>query len=388
MKRILVIGAGPVGATFALLAHARGLDVRLIDARPDPRHSPSRETRTLALSHGSQQLLERAGVAQALWGGPQCARIRQIHTSQRGGFGRVQLRSEDADVPALGYVVRYSVLQEALDNALAQTNIAMTFDARVQRLDASNGAVEIAGANVDAAAAHLEADVIVLADGGANLDKLPQLEIREKDYGQSAMLGHVELDRPHLDIAYERFTPNGPLALLPSPDGASIASMVWVDSHAAIDALMALDDATACAQFAEAFGRRAGRMLSLTQRRRYPLRLRQASHRTIGRVAIIGNAAQAMHPVAGQGFNLGVRDASVLAQALADGSASEALRNYADNREVDVGRGVAFTDLLASGFLGDALPLRATRGAVLAAVDMLPFARRALATRMLFGARS
>ncbi len=390
-----MIGAGPVGATFALLAHARGLDVQLIDARPDPRQPSGRalnpETRTLALSHGSQQLLQRAGVTETLWQGAQCARIRQIHTSQRGGFGRVLLRAEDADVPALGYVVRYNVLQDALDAELFRAGMDITFGARIQQLDATSGEVAISAPRTDSAeniTTQLAADMIVLADGGANLDKLPQLQIQEKDYGQSAMLGHVELDRPHQDIAYERFTPSGPLALLPSPDGASIASMVWVDSHAAIDALMALDDATVCAQFAAAFGRRAGRMLSLTQRRRYPLRLRQSSARTDGRVAIIGNAAQAMHPVAGQGFNLGVRDAAVLAQAVAELGAGAALAAYAERRDVDVARGVAFTDLLASGFLGDSLPLRATRGAVLAAVDMLPFARRSLAARMLFGARS
>jgi 2-octaprenyl-6-methoxyphenol hydroxylase len=409
-RHILVIGAGPVGATFALLACAQGATVHAIDARPAQTDPLKRETRTLALSHGSFNVLSRAGLAahNAIWQVPHAAEIHRIHTSQAGSFGRVMLTREDASVPALGYVLRYADLQDGLDGLIAEaardnSRLRVSFGARVTAIDADKGECKYL---LDGVAQSAEADLIVLADGGANLDKLPQIAVHEKDYGQSAMLAHISLDRPHHNVAYERFTSTGPLALLPSageidptPNAASAAvatslsrhmSAVWVNSHGAIDELMAQDDEAACAAFQLAFdsrGTRVGRFVSMSERRRYPLRLRQAATRTLGRLAIIGNAAQAMHPVAGQGFNLGLRDAEVLAQCLASDSVAQALAEYQRERAADVGRGVAFTDLLASSFMGDALPLRVGRGLALAAVDLLPFARRALAKRMLFGAR-
>ncbi|MFN5540697.1 MAG: FAD-dependent monooxygenase [Betaproteobacteria bacterium] len=378
MSHVLVIGAGPVGATFALLAKAHGLDVSLIDARK----GPSTETRTLALSHGSRILLEKAGVwGQAL----QPTEIHAIHTSHKGGFGRVMLRREDASVPALGYVVAYAALQDALDRALAANSIQTQFSVRVQTLNSGSASLTYA----DETGSHeASGDVIVMADGGANLDKLPSISLNEKDYGQSAMLAHLVADRDHRFTAYERFTPQGPAALLPAYTGTKDFSMVWVASHETIDELMTLDDDAVRARFQTHFGRRAGQFVALGQRRRYPLTLRQVSARVVDKVVMIGNAAQAMHPVAGQGFNLGLRDAATLANAFTqEADVQTALRAYAQAREPDISTGIGFTDLLASAFMGDSALLRWPRGAALAAVDMLPAVRRALADRMLFGAQ-
>lgn len=379
MTDILVIGAGPVGATFALLAHAHGLRVSLLDAR----QGPSTESRTLALSHGSRVLLERAGgwLAESA-----VTPIHAIHTSQKGGFGKVMLTREDAGVPALGYVVRYSALQDTLDRALTRANISVAYGARVSSIDAHSGElVYDAGGREQ----RVRASLLVMADGGANLDKLAAVTVDEKDYAQSAMLGHLVADRAHGNVAYERFTSEGPIALLPSLGGATHYSMVWVAPHDKIDALMAADDESVKELFQRHFGRRAGQFLTLTNRRRYPLKLRQTSTRVIGKLAIIGNAAQAMHPVAGQGFNLGLRDAAVLASTLAESAdTTAALLSYAAARDVDIARGVGFTDLLASLFANDSTMLRLPRGIALAALDMLPGARRALASRMLFGSRS
>ncbi|MEI6738222.1 MAG: FAD-dependent monooxygenase [Pseudomonadota bacterium] len=384
MADILVIGAGPVGATFALLARARGLDVALIDARA----GASQETRSLALSHGSRVLLERAGAWR-----PDLlpSEIHTIHTSQQGGFGRVRLSRDDVNVPALGYVVSYTAMQAVLDAALVEAGCQVTFGASVSHIaqtsDIADIQFTIAGETRSA-----QAKVIVMADGGANLDKLPGIKIDEKDYGQSAMLAMITSDQQHQHVAYERFTPEGPLALLPYPGNSNAHgdcdyAMVWVASHNKIDMLMALSDTEVRDQFQNYFGTRAGRFISLTKRRRYPLRLRQSSERVVGRVAIIGNAAQAMHPVAGQGFNLGLRDAQTLVNLLSDHSAESAFKMYSNSREPDVSRGVGFTDLLASAFLSDTATLRMPRGLALAAVDMLPVARRWLLSRMLFGAR-
>lgn len=381
MSDILVIGAGPVGATFALLAQARGVSVSLMDAR----EGASTETRSLALSAGSQQLLARAGAWRDDGGDKlNASEIHTVHTSQQGGFGRVKLSRDDAGVAALGYVVGYAKLQTALDNMLETARLAVTFSACVTSIESNNEGVTVkyTQGNTEKIA---HAKMAVIADGGANLDKLDGITVEEKDYGQSAMLATISTDSPHQYTAYERFTPTGPLALLPYL-GEKNYAMVWVAATDKINRLMAATEDDVRAQFQTEFGSRAGKFLTLTKRRAYPLKLRQASARVAGRVAIIGNAAQAMHPVAGQGFNLGLRDADVLANLLAANTIEQALSLYAISRDKDVSRGVGFTDLLASAFLSDLATLRVPRGAALAVVDMLPIARRHLAKRMLFGA--
>jgi 2-octaprenyl-6-methoxyphenol hydroxylase len=385
MDNIVVIGAGPVGATFALLAKRQGLNVSLME----PREGPSRETRSLALSHGSRDILDAANVWSASL---HATEIHAIHTSQKGGFGRSLITREDGGVPALGYVLSYADLQSALDAALEAQHVAVQRGAAVTAFDECGDHVDIRF--TQAGGEHVcKAAVVVLADGGANLGKVPAIAIAEKDYGQAALLGHIETDAPHRGTAYERFTPDGPAALLPH-GGECEYSMVWVSSPARIEELKALDDAAFLAAFQQHFGHRAGRFTHIAGRRSYPLRLRTVSSRVAGNIAVIGNAAQALHPVAGQGFNLGLRDANDLARLLADarreqiGDAafSDALQKYGAARNTDVERSVGFTDFLVSAFSNDHLAMRVPRGLALAAVDMLPFARRALAKRMLFGA--
>ncbi len=385
MPEIVIIGAGPVGATFALLAKRQGLNVSLMEAR----EGPSRETRSLALSHGSRDILDAANV----WGdGLNATEIHAIHTSQKGGFGRSLITREDGGVPALGYVLSYADLQTALDEQLEQQQIEVLRGAVVTAFEEQGDHVDVRF--TQAGSEHVrEAAVVVLADGGANLGKVPAISITEKDYGQSALLGHIETDSPHRSTAYERFTPEGPAALLPL-GGAKDYSMVWVSSPERIDALKALDDAAFLAAFQQHFGHRAGNFKSIGGRRSYPLRLRTVLSRVAGSIAVIGNAAQALHPVAGQGFNLGLRDANDLARLLADARRerigesifSDALKKYDLSRNADVERSVGFTDFLVGAFSNDHLATRVPRGLALAAVDMLPFARRALAKRMLFGA--
>ncbi len=377
MTRVIVVGAGPVGATFALLAQRLGVAVTLLEARD----GPSRESRSLALSHGSREILDAAGVWNADLG---VTEIHRIHTSQRGGFGRMVLSREDAGVPALGYVLSYARIQEALDTALAQRNIAVLRGAAVAGFDESPESISVQYAH--AGELHtLQADAVVLADGGANLDKVGALSVAEKDYAQSALLAHIETDAGHHGTAYERFTPEGPAALLPH-GGEREYSLVWVSSPARIEQLKALDDAGFIAAFAEHFGRRAGSFLKVGPRRSFPLKLRTVSARVAGRIAVIGNAAQALHPVAGQGFNLGLRDADELARRLSGNNSVSALKSFEAGRARDVERSVGFTDLLVGLFSNQHLLTRVPRGLGLAALDVLPFARRALARRMLFGA--
>ena len=386
VDNIVVIGAGPVGATFALLAKRQGLDVSLMEAR----EGPSRETRTLALSHGSRDVLDSANAWNAKLNATE---IHAIHTSQKGGFGRSLITREDGNVPALGYVLSYADLQTVLDEQLERQQISVLRGAVVSAFEERGDHVDIRYTH--AGGEHVcEAAVVVLADGGANLSKLPAISIAEKDYGQAALLGHVEADTPHLGTAYERFTPEGPAALLPH-SGANGYSMVWVSSPKRIDELKALDDAAFLAAFQKHFGQRAGHFDHVAGRRSFPLRLRTVSSRVAGNIAVIGNAAQALHPVAGQGFNLGLRDASDLSRLLANALREQAgtsifsvaMKKYAQERGRDVERSVGFTDFLVGAFSTNYLATRLPRGLALAAVDMLPFARRALARRMLFGAQ-
>lgn len=379
MPGVVIVGAGPVGATFALLAARLGVEVTLLEARA----GPSREMRSLALSHGSRNILETGGV----WNDLAPTEILAIHTSQRGGFGRMRLSYEDAGVPALGYVLSYGDLQQALDRRLDQQGIPVQRGAVVSALDetAEHMAVRY---QIDGVEHRLDASAVILADGGANLGKVPSLTIEEKDYAQQALLGHITTDRAHGGTAYERFTPEGPAALLPH-GGKAEYSMVWVSSPARIDTLKALDDAAFLAAFQQHFGHRAGHFTAIANRRSFPLKLRTVSSRVAGQVVVIGNAAQALHPVAGQGFNLGLRDAADLAQRLAtagDASTRLVLQQYQASREQDVARSVGFTDFLVGAFSNDYLLTRVPRGIGLAVVDMLPGARRALARRMLFGA--
>ena len=382
MPKVIIIGAGPVGATFALLATRLGLSVTLLEAR----EGPSRESRSLALSHGSREILGKCGV----WGDNLPAtEILTIHTSQRGGFGRMRLSHLDAGVPALGYVLSYSDLQAALDSALKKQDVSILRGAAVSAIDAGPGEVKVCF-SLAGSRQTMVADAAVLADGGANLGKVPALSVDEKDYRQSALLGHIVADVPHRGTAYERFTAEGPAALLPY-GGEREYSMVWVSSPARIEELKALGDADFIAAFQRHFGFRAGKFLSISNRCSFPLKLRCVSSRVAGRIVVIGNAAQALHPVAGQGFNLGLRDADDLSQRLGTASEQHAvpqiLQAYQTSRDRDVARSVGFTDFLVGAFSNDYLLSRIPRGIGLAAIDMLPFARRALAKRMLFGAR-
>ena len=385
IDNIIVIGAGPVGATFALLAKRQGLNVTLLEARVGPSH----ETRSLALSHGSREILATANAWNA---NLNATEIHAIHTSQKGGFGRSLITREDGDVPALGYVLSYADLQTALDAQMEAQHIEVQRSAVVTAFAEHGDHVEIsftqAGSQQTSKAA-----IVVLVDGGANLGKVPAISIAEKDYGQAALLGHIETDTLHRGTAYERFTPEGPAALLPH-GGNNDYSMVWVSSPARIEELKALDDAAFLEAFQQHFGHRAGSFKRISARRSYPLRLRTVSSRVAGNIAVVGNAAQALHPVAGQGFNLGLRDASDLANLLSEAQRARsreatfhgALKKYALARNTDVERSVGFTDFLVGAFSNDHLATRLPRGLALAVVDMLPFARRALARRMLFGA--
>jgi 2-octaprenyl-6-methoxyphenol hydroxylase len=375
---VALVGAGPVGATLAAQIARPGLDVQLFEARP----GPGTDVRTLALSHGSFERLEAIGA----WPAAAATPILSIHVSQRGGPGRTLLEAADSGLPALGYTVAYAALEAALARCLGDLGVAVHYARACSGIALDEGEATISFADGSQARARL----LVLADGGANATRIPGIAFTEKDYGQHAVVGALRADRPHAGRAWERFTPQGPMALLPVGERHAL---VWTATPVEAARLLALDDAAFLAELQAAFGDRAGRFTAIEARASFPLRLRAVNTPIALRTAIVGNAAQALHPIAGQGLNLGLRDAAVLAGAIALAGAAELggaamLAQYRDARRRDAGRGIAFTDLLVGAF-SDARRIQTWgRGLALTALDLFAPARRALADRMIHGAPS
>jgi 2-octaprenyl-6-methoxyphenol hydroxylase len=375
---VAIVGAGPVGAALAALLVPAGLSVRVLEARA----APSRDARTLALSQASCDCLGQAGG----WPGSGVTAITDIHVSQKGGPGRTLITAADQGLAALGYTVAYASLEEALGRRLAQLGAAVSWGAACEEIDLGVDGARLRLAGGEA----VEARLLVLADGGANARRIPGLAYAEKDYGQVAVTGPVRTDRPHRGRAYERFTPEGPVALLPVDDRYAL---VWTATPAKAERLLAMDEGAFLAGLQAHFGDRAGRFVASGPLAAFPLRLRTINTTVALRTVIAGNAAQAMHPIAGQGLNIGLRDAAALAAILSaepgvDPGSPAVLEAYRASRRRDAGRGVAFTDFLVGAFM-DARRLPTWgRGAALTMLDLLPPARRWLAGRMIHGAPS
>ncbi|MDH5285835.1 MAG: FAD-dependent monooxygenase [Betaproteobacteria bacterium] len=384
MHDVAIIGAGPVGATLALALAGCGRDVVVLD--PRARGATLRGDRTLALSHGSRLILERLEVWRELAKVEGAVTpILEIDVSQARGFGVTRLTAAEQDVPALGYTVSYVALQRALDEALDAAGVAVRFGSAAR---AVRGGPVAARVEVDAdTPGAIEARLVAVADGaGAQVDGVGR---DRQEYGQCALVASVWRDAPHGGIAFERFTPTGPIALLPERDHYGL---VWTVDPARAAPLIAIDERAFLAELARAFGARVAGFTRVAGRKSFPLALERARSLVGPRIALIGNAAQQLHPVAGQGFNLGLRDAWALAQSVLDAPREELgsprmLSRYAARRRVDRSAGIAFTHGLV-GVFGAELPLVGlARGAGLALLDIVPPAKRAFARAMLHGLR-
>ncbi len=379
---LIVIGGGPVGAALALALRGSGLAVAVLEARDDP--AAAADPRALALSRGSRLVLERLGV----WSRVPATAIRRINVSSRGAFGRAVLTAEECGVPELGCVVGYRDLYRALHEALGASGAAYLTGAEVTDVDCGAEAGRVAfrrGAEAQEATARL----VVLADGGRLAQAVRGVERSERDYGQWAVVAEVRADRAHANTAYERFTAAGPVALLPQGEAYAL---VWTARPEEARELQALDDAAFLERLQEHFGKRAGRFMAAGPRAGFPLALREAEARGVPRLALLGNAAHTLHPVAGQGFNLGLRDAWELSELLlrrrgADPGSGALLEEFRARRRLDTEGGILFTDSLVRVFSNDLPLLAAARGAALTALDLVPGAKRFLARRMMFGAR-
>jgi 2-octaprenyl-6-methoxyphenol hydroxylase len=378
---IAIVGGGPVGASLAVALEGSGLSVAVLEARstleaPDPR--------ALALSQGTRLILERLGAWAKL--ADKATPIETIHVSQRGGLGRAELTAADAGVPALGYVAEYGDLYAALATRLVDCGATVLTGARVTGVHTTSGYGAV-NFQRDGADHLLTARLVVLSEGGKSL---PADLRRDKDYGQSALVCAVATERPHDRRAYERFTPEGPIALLPL--GGDYA-LVWTTPNDRVEARLALSDADFLARLQAAFGDRQGRFLTTGLRSAFPLKLSLAASSGSSRCLRIGNAAHVLHPVAGQGFNLGVRDAWKLAEAILDtprehlGEADLA-RHYSQARRFDVVGGSLMTDIMVESFSNDHFLMKHARGAALAVLDLAPPIKNLFARKMMFGAQA
>jgi 2-octaprenyl-6-methoxyphenol hydroxylase len=388
---LVIVGAGPVGATLALALAESEIGVVALDARAEG--AIGRGDRSLALSHGARLIFERLGVWSAVAAAPGAVTpITAIDISQRGGFGHARLEAAEQGLPALGYVVSYRALQSALDVALARRGTDIRYDCAVTLIDATP-AYAVVETTRGGVALELTARLAALADGGGELAVGDAR--RRHDYGQVALTGKLTPREPHRGIAFERFTPEGPIALLPEADRYGL---VWTTTPMEAEALLALPENEFLAELEQHLGssgvsRRGalpGGFEHIAERRTFPLRLECASRVVEDRRVLLGNAAQALHPVAGQGFNLGVRDAYELAQELLSTpreaiGARDTLAAYARRRRPDRIAGIAFTHGLL-GVFGTGAPLVSwPRGLALTMLDSLPAVKHAFTRAMLFG---
>lgn len=382
---VIIVGGGPVGATLALALAQGAPSLKLVVLEAQADVAARRDTRTLALSHGSRLVLERVGIWRKL---AAVTPITQIHISQRGSFGRALLSAEEAGLPALGYVIPYAELQHALHTALQQCGARYVTGAQVSEVVPGASAAHVHFTH-DGASHTLTSRLVALADGGRSLQDIPGIVRESHDYNQVAVVCQVNTELPHKHQAYERFTEDGPAALLPSGEGYAL---VWTASPERAAQILALNETDFLSQLHAHFGDRQGRFLKAGPRASFPLSLRKSHPITRERLALIGNAAQMLHPVAGQGFNIGLRDAWELSRQIlscapdAIGGAAM-LERYVAGRRIDTQGGIFFTDLLVRGFSNRLQGLRQARGLALSVLDMLPPVKSFVVRRMILGAK-
>ncbi|HEU5467963.1 MAG TPA: FAD-dependent monooxygenase, partial [Steroidobacteraceae bacterium] len=305
---VAIAGGGMVGLSLAAALAELPLDVVVIEpVAPDADAQPSFDSRTTALSAGSRRVLEGIGAWAAVAGG--ATPIRRIHVSERGAFGTAILTAEEQGVASLGYTVENRLLGESMRARVAALPRVRLRHARVTGIATGAGAVRI---ETDVGGTY-EARLVVAADGAQSAARaLLGIGASVSDYGQHAIVAHVDATRFHDYTAYERFTSDGPIAALPIGEGRS--AVVWTHEPVAARRALALDDRAFIAELQAAFGLRLGRFTRVGKRQAYPLALSRADRLTAPRAAVLGNAAQSLHPVAGQGFNLALRDVALLAE--------------------------------------------------------------------------
>ncbi len=401
---VVVIGGGLVGASFAIdLAKQLTSQAKQGTTKPgsilviesiapgDTDKQPSFDARSTALSFGSREIYEHMG----LWASIReaAAAIREIQVSDQGHFGSTAICSEEQGTEALGYVVENRKLGVVLQAAMGEiTTLEFLAPARVEKISPITTGMELELQCGDSSQT-VSAALVVLADGGRSpiCDQLG-IQRKREPYGQHAVISNVAFQLPHNNVAYERFTEQGPLAILPLPDYEQLhrGSLVWTVTEGQQDELLNADEQDFLRGLNAQFGRRLGRIEKVGQRFGYPLVLTEALEQIRPGLVLLGNVAHTLHPVAGQGLNLALRDSHILAGLLAramiqgkNPGAMETLQAYMDKQQADQQRVILFTDQMVNLFSSGKWSKVLTRKAGLLGLELLPglrkeFARQAM----------
>ncbi|MEP7313816.1 MAG: 2-octaprenyl-6-methoxyphenyl hydroxylase [Pseudomonadota bacterium] len=384
---VAIVGGGMVGASLALALRATGLKLLLVEAfAPDAAAQPSFDERTTALGNGSRRVFEALGLWPRL--AAEAAPITHIHVSDAGRLGFARLQAAEFDLEALGYVVPNRAIGRELWAALRLLpQVSLAMPARVTQVTLGAGHAELTLQDAKGER-RCSARLVVAADGAQSLvRKAAGIAASNEDYGQTAIVATLRTALPNDGTAYERFTAVGPMALLPVAGAATRGgwrTLVWACEPQQAADLLAMDAAQFSARWQASFGWRVGKLLELKSRAAYPLALVRAGAGVAQRAVLLGNASQALHPVAGQGFNLGLRDAAELAEMLAapaalpDVGAATLLRAFAARRSADRDGVIRFTDGLVKLFADRRPGVAALRDLGLLLFDMAPPAKRAL----------
>lgn len=382
---IAISGAGPAGCALALILAKKSPDPARIallgrqfilpDELPSTTQKATVDPRTLALNHGSRVLLEQ------LHAWPEnSADIRTVHVSQKGRLGRTRIHHSELGVPRLGSVVAYDALLASLHRALRRSGVTLIDATPTGKLAGRHVSFELGDRHISSALA-------VQSDGS-------RPNGIQREYHQHAVLATVRAARPSPEWAFERFTQEGPLAILPHPQDKDLYGVVWCCSPARAQALAAHTNADFSAALHETFGDRLGHFQCIGERHVFPLSLHAGPSLVNARTIAIGNAAQTLHPVAGQGLNLGLRDAAQLGQVLTpwlakpEGDAAHLLAQFAVNRRPDRWLTAGITDFLPRVFTTGNPLVEHACGLALLTLDLLPPLRNSLARQLLQGLRT
>ncbi len=376
--QLAIIGGGLVGASLALAlqggARARGWQIVLIEPfAPGSSYQPSYDARSTALSYGTRQIYQRLGLWPSI--AERAEPIAQIHVSDRGRFGAARLSAADEGVPALGFVVENAWLGHCLWQALDPEVVSWRCPAEVVAMRSLGDGYRLT-LNDDSS---LECDLAVLADGGrSGLREQLGIAVSQQAYQQSALIANISATQAHGGQAFERFTEAGPMAMLPLADNR--CALVWTRPSADAERLRQLADGAFLAELQEAFGYRLGALHKVGARHLYPLALTEAQEQVRPHLVVLGNAAHSLHPIAGQGYNLSLRDTLELAESLLASSAPlgelSCLQGYLERQRLDQQLTVGFSDQVTKLFTSGQPILAAGRNLGLLGLDLLPPAKR------------
>lgn len=378
MQSLAIIGGGLVGASLALAlqngARARGWRIHLIEPfEPGHEYQPSYDARSTALSYGTRLIYQRLGLWEYI--AERAEPILRIHVSERGSFGAARLDCTREGVEALGYVVENAWIGHCLWQALDDQVVIRHCPAEVERLEPGATGYRLSFTDGQ----QLECDLTVLADGGrSGLREQLGIQVSRRPYGQTALIANITPGKPHGGLAFERFTEDGPMALLPLQDDR--CALVWTRSQADAARLAQAHEAVFLGELQEAFGYRLGALQQVGARHLYPLTLIEAEEQVRSGLVVLGNAAHSLHPIAGQGYNLSLRDVEALSVALLRSDAAlgdlAVLQEYARRQRFDQRVTVGFSDQVTRLFGDSGRLVAAGRNLGLLGLDLMPAAKR------------